>query len=165
MPISLENFTLLHVAISLAAIASGFIVVFGLIAGKHLGPWAAFFLATTAATSITGFGFPIRGFTPGIGLAILSLLVLPVAAYALYARHLAGGWRRAYVAASVIVLYFNFFVLIAQSFQKIPALKALAPTQSEWPFAAAQAVALAAFIALGTLAAIKFREQQPALAA
>jgi hypothetical protein len=58
---SIETFTLVHVLISLAGIASGLIVVFGLVAGKRLDGWTVVFLLTTAATSITGFGF---GFEP-----------------------------------------------------------------------------------------------------
>ena len=65
----LTIFTLIHVVISLVAIGSGFVVLFGLIAGKRLDGWTAFFLATTVATSVTGFGFPIHGFTPGMGSA------------------------------------------------------------------------------------------------
>ena len=159
MLFNLENFTRLHVVISLAAIASGFIVMFGLIAGKRLDRWTAFFLITTVATSVTGFGFPIHGFTPGIGIGILSLLVLAVAIYARYARHLTGFWRRGYVVGAAIALYFNVFVLIVQSYQKIPALKALAPTQTKLPFALTQFVALASFVLLGSLAAVKFRVQ------
>src|SRR5712671_3763277 len=108
----LQIFTVIHVAISLAAIGSGFVVLFGLLAGKRFERWTAFFLATTVATSVTGFGFPIRGFKPGIGLGILSLLVLALAIYARYARHLTGGWRHIYVVTAVAALYFNVFVLI-----------------------------------------------------
>jgi hypothetical protein len=114
------------------------------------------FLATTVATSVTGFGFPIRGFTPGIGLGIVSLVVLAVAIYAWYARHLAGVWRRVFVISASIALDLNVFVLIVQSFQKVPALKALAPQQTEPPFAVAQLIALGALIVLGTLAAKRF---------
>ena len=155
----LQIFTIVHVLISLAAIGSGFVVLFGLLTGKRLDGWTAFFLATTVATSVTGFGFPIHGFTPGLGLGIISLLVLAVAIYARYARHLAGVWRRVYVVGAVAALYFNVFVLIVQSFQKVPALKAMAPTQTELPFALAQVIALVTFIALGSVAAIRFREQ------
>jgi hypothetical protein len=147
------------VAISLAAIASGFIVVFGMIAGERLDRWTAFFLATTIATSVTGFGFPITRVTPGIVLGVISLDVLAVAVYARYGRHLAGAWRPVYVITAVIALYLNVFVLIVQSFQKVPALKSLAPTQSEPPFAVAQLIALVAFVALGALAAKRFRAQ------
>ena len=89
MPFDLQTFTIIHVVISLLAIASGFVVVFGLIAGRHLTAWTAFFLATTIATSVTGFGFPIHGVTPGIVLGVISLVVLAVALYARYVRHLA----------------------------------------------------------------------------
>ena len=72
----LKTFTFIHVAISLLAIASGFVVLFGLITRKRLDGWTAFFLATTVATSVTGFGFPIHGVTPGIVLGVISLIVL-----------------------------------------------------------------------------------------
>lgn len=160
----LQLFTLAHVAISLAAIGSGFVVLFGLLENKRLDRWTAFFLATTVATSITGFGFPIHGFTPGLGLGVVSLVLLAVAIYARYVRRLVGGWRRAYVVTAVAALYFNFFVLIVQSFQKAPALKALAPTQSEPPFAVAQLASLAAFLVLGWLAARRFGVQAAELA-
>jgi hypothetical protein len=160
----MTTYTFVHVAISLVAIASGFIVLFGLISGRRLDRWTAFFLATTVATSVTGFGFPIHGFTPGIGLGIVSLLVLAVAIFARYARHLVGVWRRVYVVTAVVALYLNFLVLIVQAFQKAPALKALAPTQSEPPFVITQVIAMVVFIALGWLAAIRFREKPVSVA-
>jgi hypothetical protein len=152
-------FTLFHVAISLLAIGSGFVVLAGLISGKRLDGWTAFFLATTVATSVTGFLFPISRLTPGLVLGAISLVVLAVAIFARHGRHLAGPWRPVYVVSAVVALYLNVFVLIVQSFQKVPALKSLAPTQSEPPFAIAQVLALAAFIALGVLAVRRFREQ------
>jgi hypothetical protein len=157
MPFDLKTFTQIHVVISLLAIASGFVILFGLIAGRRLDGWTAFFLATTIATSVTGFGFPIHGVTPGIVLGVISLVVLAIALYARYGRHLAGGWRLVYVITAVTALYLNVFVLIVQSFQKLAPLKALAPTQSEPPFAIVQGIALVAFIALGILAGKRFR--------
>jgi len=62
----------------------------------------------------------------------------------------------------VIALYLNVFVLIVQLFQKVPALKAIAPTQSEAPFKVTQLVALVLFVVLGGSAAIRFRSEQPA---
>jgi hypothetical protein len=157
-------FTTVHVAISLLAIGSGFVAVLGLIARRRLDRWNAIFLATTVATSVTGFLFPIHGFTPGIGLGIVSLLVLAVALYARYGRRMVGVWRRAYVITAVLALYLNVLVLIVQSFQKVPALKALAPTQSEPPFLVAQVVCMVGFVALGVLATTRFREQPTAVA-
>jgi hypothetical protein len=87
----------------------------------------------------------------------VSLIVLAGAIFALYVRRLAGPWRRIYAISAVIALYLNFFVLIVQMFLKVPALKALAPTQSEPPFQITQLVALALFLLLTVLAAIKFR--------
>jgi hypothetical protein len=158
MPSGLQVLTIVHVAISLVAIASGFVVVFGLIAGKRLNLWTAIFLATTIATSVTGFAFPIHGFTPGIGLGIVSMVVLAVALVARYARQMTGIWRRVYVVTAVVALYLNVLVLIVQSFRKVPALKAMAPNQSEPPFLIAQVTAMVVFIVLGILAAIRFRD-------
>jgi hypothetical protein len=156
---NLQTFTQIHVAISLAGIASGFVVMYGLLTGRRMSRWTALFLMTTVATSVTGFFFPFHGFTPAIGVGIVSLSVLAVVLFARYARHLAGAWRRIYVVGAVLSLYLNVFVLIVQSFQKIPALKAIAPTQSEPPFLLTQLVVVALFVALAVLAAIRFRIQ------
>jgi hypothetical protein len=56
-----------------------------------------------------------------------------------------------------IALYLNVFVLIVQLFLKVPALHALAPTQAEAPFVAAQAVTMVAFIVLGYFAVHRFK--------
>jgi len=137
--------------------------MFGLLAGKRLDAWTALFLLTTVATSATGFGFPFHKFTPAIGLGIISLVLLALAILARYVFHLAGGWRRTYVITAVTALYFNVFVLVVQSFQKSPALKKLAPTQSEPPFLIAQVVVLVLFVVIGIRAVKRFRE--PAISA
>jgi hypothetical protein len=149
-------FTQLHVILSLVGIATGFVVVLGLIAAKQMPRWTVLFLITTALTSITGFMFPFKGVTPGIVIGILSIITLLLAVMARYGRHLAGPWRGVYVIATVLAQFFNFFVLIVQSFEKVPALKALAPTQAELPFKAAQLAALALFTVLTVLAYRKF---------
>jgi hypothetical protein len=158
---ALPAYTIIHVAISLVAIAAGFVVLFGMISNKPLDGWTATFLATTVATSVTGFGFPIKGMTPGLALAIVSLVVLAPVIYARYGRHLAGRWRLVYVIGAVFAFYLNFFVLIVQSFQKLPLLHDLAPHQNEPPFLIAQVVAMLAFLVLGTLAARRFRAVRP----
>jgi len=156
---SLETFTLVHVIISLIAIVSGLIALFGMIAGKRLDAMNGLFLTTTVLTSVTGFGFPIHSVTPAVILGILSLIALAIALFARYARHLAGGWRRTYVITASIALYFNCFVLLVQSFMKVPALHALAPTQKEPPFAIAQLIVLVLFVVLSIVAAKKFRSE------
>jgi hypothetical protein len=156
---TLEIYTLVHVAISLVGIAAGFAVLFGLLARKRLDGWTKLFLITTVATSVTGFFFPFHGFTPAIGVGIISSLVLAVAIFARYGRHLAGSWRWIYVVTATIALYLNVFVGIVQAFQNVPALKAIAPTQTEPPFAITQLVVLGLFILIGLVAAIRFRPE------
>ena len=155
----LSAFTFFHAVISLVAIASGFVIVYGLLTSKRLDGWTALFLATTVATSVTGFMFPAHHLTPGHVLGIISLIVLTFAIVARYRYRLVGGWRRTYAITAVTALYFNVFVLIAQLFEKVPALKELAPTQSEAPFKIAQLVALLVFAALATRAAMKFHSE------
>ena len=154
---SMTPFTLFHVLLSLVGIVSGLVVVFGLMSAKRLSSWTAIFLITTVATSVTGFLFPFHELLPSHVLGVLSLIALAVAIYALYSRRLAGGWRRAYVAGSVTALYLNVFVLVAQLFMKVPALKALAPMQSEGPFKLAQLSVFMLFLVLGIFATKRFR--------
>lgn len=155
---SLQTYTLIHVLISLLGIASGAVVVYGFLTNKRLDGWNAFFLFTTVLTSVTGFGFPFMGVTPAIKLGIISLAVLAIAIIARYPLHLT--WRRTYVVAASLALYFNVFVLVVQSFEKIPAIHALAPTQKEPPFLAAQLAVLALFIALTVLCVKRSRAGQ-----
>jgi hypothetical protein len=155
--LSIENFTILHTAISLIAIASGLVVLAGMLRARRLPGWTAVFLVTTILTSVTGFMFPINGLTPAIVFGLISIVILVIALAALYLKHLSGAWRWIYVTTALVALYLNVFVLIVQSFQKLPALQKLAPTQSEPPFLIAQAVALIAFLILGAMAARKFR--------
>jgi hypothetical protein len=154
---SLSTYTTLHVILSLIGIGTGFIVLFGLMNGKLLSSWNVVFLVTTILTSLTGFGFPNDKVTPGITLGILSIIVLAMALVALYVFHLKEGWRRTYAITAMIALYFNVFVLIAQTFEHVPAFHALAPTGTETPFKIAQTLLLILFAVLITAAARKFR--------
>jgi hypothetical protein len=155
--LSTENFIILHVIISLVAIASGLIVLAGMLRASKLPGWTALFLVTTVLTSVTGFMFPISGITPAIAIGLISIVILAIALMALYLKNLSGAWRWIYVVTALTALYFNVFVLIVQSFQKVPALQKLAPTQSEPPFQIAQGVTLVAALILGTLAVLRFR--------
>ena len=155
----LRIYTIIHTLISLMGIFTGFVVLFGLLAGKRLDGWTRWFLITTVLTSVTGFFFPFHGFTPAITLGIMSLIVLAVAIFARYPRQLAGAWRWIYVVTAVITLYLNVFVGIVQAFEKIPALKAIAPTQTEPPFKLTQLVVLVLFVLITIVAAIRFRPE------
>lgn len=156
MIFGMAPFTLFHVILSLIGIVTGLVVLAGLIGSESKPGWTLVFLITTVATSVTGFLFPFGGFTPAIGVGIISMIFLITAIIALYFYRLAGAWRWVYVASAVVSLYLNVFVLVAQSFQKIPALNALAPTGSEPPFAIAQGIVLVLFIMAGFLSLRRF---------
>jgi hypothetical protein len=171
---SVATFTQLHVIISLIAIVSGIIVALGMLGARRMPGMTALFLITTVATSVTGFMFDtpvdaprvIGSLDPAKIIGLISLLFLALAILALYTYKLAGSWRGVYVISAIVALYFNCFVLVVQSFQKISFFHALAPTQKEPPFAVAQLVLLIVFIGLGIAAFKKFRPiaRAPALA-
>jgi hypothetical protein len=155
--LSIGAFTLLHTAITLVAIGSGLIAVGGMLASRWLPVTTALFLLTTVLTSVTGFFFPIHGFTPGLGVGGISCVILAIALFAYYVQRLAGAWRWIYVITAIAALYLNVFVLIVQSFVKVGALAALAPTQSDPPFVITQAAVLAIFVLIGIAALVTFR--------
>jgi hypothetical protein len=155
----LHIYTIIHTLISLVAIVTGFVVLFGLLAGQRLSGWTKWFLIAAVATTVTGFFFPFHSLTPAFKLGIISAFVLAITIYSRYPGRLAGAWRWIYVVGAVISLYFNVFVLVVQSFEKIPALHAIAPTQTEQPFKLTQLIALAVFVLLGIVAVIRFHSE------
>lgn len=156
---SLANFTLLHVVVSLIGIAVGLVTVVGLLTGRPLPGWTALFLVTTILTSVTGFFFPVEKLLPSHVVGIISCVLLAVACFALYAKHMSGWWRPVYVVTAMASLYLNVFVGVIQSFLKIGPLHALAPTvpPSGLVFAVAQGVVLLFFIGVSVMALKKFR--------
>lgn len=154
---TIATFTALHVLISLVGIASGLVVMYGLLTANRLERWTTLFLVSTAATSLTGFLFPFKGVTPGIVIGILSLIVLALAIVGRYALNLSGPWRPIYIVAASVALYFNVFVFVVQSFEKVPQLRTLAPTQKEPPFAAVQLFVLLVFVVATGFALKRFR--------
>lgn len=157
MIFGMSTFTLVHVVLSLVGVISGLIAVCGIIQGRKVEGWLLTFFVTTVLTSVTGFGFAFTTLLPSHVFGTVSLVVLAVALFGRYAFLLAGPWRWIYAVGIVLSLYLNVFVLIVQLFQKVPALHALAPTQSEPPFAVVQLIVLIAFVALGVSAVRKFR--------
>jgi hypothetical protein len=151
------TFTWIHTIISVVMLVSGFVVVIGLLRGHIVSRWTELFLATGVLTSVTGFGFTFNGFLPSHGVGIVSLVILAVAILALYVYRLAGKWRWIYATCAVTALYLDFFVGIAQSFNKVTTLHALAPTQAEPPFAYAEGAGLLIFLAICILAIVRFR--------
>jgi hypothetical protein len=159
----MATYTLLHVLISLVAIGSGLVVAFGMLNNRRLDGWTVVFLATTVATSLTGFGFPFVQLLPSHVVGAISLVVLAIAIVGRYMYHLAKRWRSLYVVSAVLALYLNVFVLVVQAFMKVPSLNALAPTQTESAFGIAQLVVAGLFLALGIAAVRRFRNT-PAVA-
>lgn len=160
--LSLPAFTLLHVIISLIAIASGIVVMFGLLESKRMPGLTAIFLLFTILTSATGFLFPFTGLLPSHMIGILSLALLAIACIALYGVKLSGVWRPVYVVSAMTSLYLNVFVLIIQSFLKVPALAALAPAVPPAPpsgpvFAVVQGIVLLFFVVVIVGAWRRFR--------
>ena len=149
--------TFVHVALSLLGIFAGFVVLFGMFSAERLDGWTSLFLVTTVLTSVTGFFFPFHRVLPSHVFGVLSLIALAIAVFARYSRRIAGVWRAAYVITAAIALYLNVFILIAQAFQKVPALKAKAPTQSEAPFLVTQLIVMVILILLSIFAVKGFR--------
>jgi hypothetical protein len=158
--LTIPTFTLVHVIISLIAIISGLVVLFGMFGSHRMPGWTALFLLTTALTTASGFLFPNTGITPAQIFGYISLVVIAVTLLALYVFGLGGAWRWIYVVGAVLALYLNVFVLVVQSFAKIPALHPLAPNGNESPFLIVQGAVLVIFCALGLGAAAKFHPER-----
>src|ERR1700751_2327389 len=153
---SLQAFTVLHVIISIVELFAGVGVVVQMLSGQR-SRLNFLFLLTAVLTTITGFMFPYHGPTPAIPLGFIALPLLLLAAVAWYTGRLRGAWRVIYVLSMIILFYLDAFVAVVQSFMKIPALHALAPTGKEPPFAVVQGLLLLAFVVLGFLAVKRFR--------
>jgi len=155
--LSLPTFTLIHVLLSVVGIGTGLIVMERLLRNRVLGLTNTIFLGATILTSATGFLFPGKPFGPPHLIGVISLAILAIAVVALYFGNLIGAWRWIYVSSAVVALYFNVFVGVVQAFQKVGRLRILAPTQTEPPFAIAQAAVLLFFLILGVIALRRFR--------
>jgi hypothetical protein len=154
--LSLVQFTFLHVFLSLVGIGAGVFIIYGLLTSRRLSILTSLFFVSTVGTSLTGFLFPFKGITPGIILGVLSMIALVLAIVALYVKKLAGPWRGTYAISVCVAFYFNFFVMIAQSFDKVPALHGFAPSQASPGFGFTQAAVLLIFILLTVRAFKKF---------
>ena len=156
MFVGFTAFTWFHTILSLVAIVAGFVVLRELLASRTPPAWTGIYIATAVLTSVTGFGFDAP-FQASHVFGIISLVLLAGAIIALYGTRLAGSWRWIYAVGQVLALYLLVFVLVVQLFRKVPALRALAPTELEPPFAIAQGILLVVFVVLTVRAAMKFR--------
>jgi hypothetical protein len=149
----MSSLTLVHVLLSLLAIAAGAVALYVMVALRIISRWTQLFLITTAVTCLTGYALPANKLLPSHIVGLLTLVALAAAVYALYVRKLEGKWRPVYVAAATTALYFNVFVAVVQAFLKVPPLHGLAPTQTELPFIVVQVIVLLLFIVWGVMAA------------
>ena len=157
--LSLHAVTILHVIISLIGVVSGLVVLFALFKSQSKPGMTALFLLSTILTNATGFMFPFEKLLPSHIIAIISLVLLAVACFALYSKELSGAWRPIYLVTAMVSLYLNVFVLVIQSFLKIGPLHELAPSvpPSEPPFAVTQGVVLVLFVIAIVTAVRRFR--------
>ncbi len=157
--LSLQAVTILHVVISLIGIVSGFVVLSALFKSQSKPGMTALFLISTILTNATGFMFPFEKLLPSHVIAIISLVLLAIACFALYGMKAQGAWRPIYVVTAITSLYLNVFVLVIQSFLKIGPLHELAPSvpPSEPPFAVTQGIVLVLFLAAIIAAVRRFR--------
>jgi hypothetical protein len=160
MDFDLHTFTVIHTALSLVAMAVGVLLMIAFQKGNSPAGWTLFYFVTSIATSATGFGFPTGRILPSHVVGALSLLVLAIALYARLPAHMAGKWRTIYPLATGASIFLLFFVAVAQAFAKIPELRVYAPTQTEPPFAIAEAVMFAIFAFFTWRAARAFRAKR-----
>lgn len=145
----LQTFTLIHVLISIAALITGIPLLIAFARGNARPSLATATIVLLVLTSVTGFMFPFTKILPSHVFGVLSLAVLAVTYWARWKASLAGGWRKAYITTLAIAIYLDAFVFVVQAFLKVPALKAIAPTQESPVFAIAQGVLLVIFVGLG----------------
>ncbi len=157
-------FTWFHVVLSLAMLVAGVPVLKALLRSERAEGWTIAFLVTAIATSATGFGFPFTQLIDSHFVGIVSLVVLGLAVLARYVFHHAGSWRWIYAVSIVLAFYLDVFVLIAQFFKKVPALRAAAPTLAELPFVITQGGVLLVFVYLTVIAVRRFHPAAPGAA-
>jgi hypothetical protein len=148
---SIGTFTFLHVVITLVAIGSGLIIVGGMFASRVLPVTTALFLHN-GIDQHNGVPLPHSRFYAGIGRRCLGLCDPTGRAVCFIQR--APSRRMALDLCDHAIA--SLFVLVAQSFMKVAALNALAPTQAEPPFAITQSVVLMIFVLTGLIALVKF---------
>lgn len=162
MSFGLAAFTLFHTALSIVAMASGFVVVADLLRSRESPAWTRLFLVTAFLTSATGFGFPFDKVLPSHIVAAIALAVLVVTVAARSVFGLVGAWRGIYAFGLALSLYLDVFVLVAQLFAKTPTLAQWVAGSSVNPFAVVQGLLLIGFIVMSVFAVRRFVRASPA---
>jgi len=155
--LSLATLTLVDALLSVIGIAAGLVVMERLLRTRALGLTNAVFLIATILTSATGFLFPSKSFGAAHMVGVFSLVLLALAAIALYYGNLIGPWRWIYVVTAAMALYFNVVAGVVQAFMKVGRLRMLAPTQTEPPFALTQVAILLFFLVVAAFAVRRCR--------
>jgi hypothetical protein len=152
-----DTYTSIHSILSLLALVLGLVVLLDFFGVRIPSLITGLFLLLAFLTSATGFGFPFNGILPSHVVGVLALIAFAAAAYGRYIANFAGLWRSIYVIGIVASEFFLAFVGVAQAFGKITALNALAPTQSEPPFAITQLVLLLICAIIGVVGVRGYR--------
>ncbi|MEI9990774.1 MAG: hypothetical protein WDM86_12115 [Rhizomicrobium sp.] len=157
--IPIGSFVFVHTLITLVAIVAGLIMLAGMLRNARQDSVHAIFLLFSVLTAITGFVIQVSPVTPAVIVGGVLSILLAIALAARYVGGMAGAWRWIYVVTAVASLYLNCFVLVVQSFLKVPALHRLVPSvPPAGPiFGGTQAVVLIAFVIAGVFAVRRFR--------
>ena len=128
--ISLSTYTTVHVALSLAGIAAGVVVLLRPSRAPKAFGITSLFLATTFAATVTGLLYMVAfpRFRLGHAIGIASLVVFAPTLLALYRHRLVGVWLQTGIAGATTLLYLNAFIAVMQAFAKIDALRGLEAT-------------------------------------
>src|ERR1700723_332151 len=102
---------ILHVVVCFIALLAGAFVLIALCGGRRQPTWGAVLLSSTALISLTGFPLPSPPGTPTPDPArivgVIELVLVLIAALALYVYHLARLWRAVYIVTVTLAVYFN----------------------------------------------------------
>ncbi|MBG1233483.1 hypothetical protein [Aestuariivirga litoralis] len=141
--------TLIHTALSFLALALGWVALRAYFATTPQ-VWTDLFILGVILVDVTGFLLPIKGFTPAVGTGIVSSIIIILMLLARFGFGLKGWWGKLYALGIVANVFFLVLVTIAQSFLKLPELKAIAAPDGTGPwFLLAQVINLVVFAWIG----------------
>jgi hypothetical protein len=144
----ITTLTVVHATLNFFALTLGFVAIRAIFA-QTPALWTDLFVVAVSLVVVTGFLFPFKAFTPAIGTGIVIWFILVTMLLARFVFRLSGWWLIIYDLGIVVTVYFLVLVTIAQSFQKLPILHAIAPNGSEPPHLVVQLFNLEVFVWIG----------------